>query len=161
MQTIQGSGRAAGFRFAVVVAKYNDFVTDRLQAGALAALAAAGVAPADITLVRVPGAFEIPLAALHAAESARFDAIVCLGCLIRGETAHFEYISSAVAQGLTTAAAATGVPMSFGVLTTNSIEEALARAVDGSGNKGHEAAVAAIEMAEVVAQLTRQATPRT
>jgi 6,7-dimethyl-8-ribityllumazine synthase len=127
MQTIQGSGRAAGFRFAVVVAKYNDFVTDRLQAGALAALAAAGVAPADITLVRVPGAFEIPLAALHAAESARFDAIVCLGCLIRGETAHFEYISSAVAQGLTTAAAATGVPMSFGVLTTNSIEEALTR----------------------------------
>ena len=164
MQTIQGSGRAAGFRFAVVVSKYNDFVTDRLQAGALAALAAAGVAPSDITLVRVPGAFEIPLAALHAAESAQFDAIVCLGCLIRGETAHFEYISSAVSQGLTQAAAATGVPMSFGVLTTNSIEEALARAgagVNSVGNKGHEAAVAAIEMAEVVAQLTRQATPRT
>jgi len=137
MQTIQGSGRAAGFRFAVVVSKYNDFVTDRLQAGALAALAA-----------------------LHAAESGRFDAIVCLGCLIRGETAHFEYISSAVAHGLTEGAAATGVPMAFGVLTTNSIEEALARAVEGSGNKGHEAAVAAIEMAEVVAQLTRQATPR-
>ena len=161
MHTIQGSGRAAGFRFAVVVAKYNDFITDRLQAGALGALASAGVAPSDITLVRVPGAFEIPLAALHAAESGRFDAIVCLGCLIRGETAHFEYISSAVAHGLTEGAAATGVPMAFGVLTTNSIEEALARAVEGSGNKGHEAAVAAIEMAEVVAQLTRQATPRT
>ena len=87
MQTIQGSGHAAGFRFAVVVSKYNDFVTDRLQAGALAALTAAGVAPADITLVRVPGAFEIPVAALHAAESGRFDAIVCLGCLIKGETA--------------------------------------------------------------------------
>jgi 6,7-dimethyl-8-ribityllumazine synthase len=161
MQTIQGSGRAAGFRFAVVVSKYNDFVTDRLQAGALAALASAGVAAADVTLVRVPGAFEIPLAALHAAESGRFDAIVCLGCLIRGETAHFEYIASAVAHGLAEGAAATGVPMSFGVLTTNSIEEALARAADGRGNKGHEAAVAAIEMAEVVAQLTRQATPRT
>jgi len=161
MQTIQGSGRAAGFRFAVVVARYNDFITDRLQAGAMAALAAAGVAPSDITLVRVPGAFEIPIAALHAAESGRFDAIVCLGCLIRGETAHFEYIASAVAHGLTDGAAATGVPMTFGVLTTNSIEEALARAVEGSGNKGHEAAVAAIEMAEVVAQLTRQATPRT
>jgi 6,7-dimethyl-8-ribityllumazine synthase len=160
MQTIQGSGRAAGFRFALVVSKYNDFVTDRLQAGALAALAAAGVATDDITVVRVPGAFEIPLAAQHAAETARYDAIVCLGCLIRGETAHFEYISSAVSLGLTNAAAATGVPMSFGVLTTNSIEEALARAVDGPGNKGHEAAVAAIEMAEVVAQLTRQATPR-
>jgi 6,7-dimethyl-8-ribityllumazine synthase len=161
MQTIQGTGRAAGFRFAVVVSKYNDFVTDRLQAGALAALGSAGVAATDITVVRVPGAFEIPLAAQHAAESARFDAIVCLGCLIRGETPHFEYISSAVALGLTTAAAATGVPMSFGVLTTNSVEEALARAGDGIGNKGHEAAVAAIEMAEVVAQLTRQAAPGT
>jgi 6,7-dimethyl-8-ribityllumazine synthase len=161
MQTIQGSGRAAGRHFAVVVSKYNDFVTDRLQAGALAALASAGVAPDDITVVRVPGAFEIPLAAQHAAESARFDAIVCLGCLIRGETPHFEYISSAVSLGLTTAAAASGVPMSFGVLTTNSIEEALARAGDGPGNKGHEAAMAAIEMAEVVAQLMRQATPGT
>ena len=161
MQTIEGTGRAAGLRFAVVVSKYNDFVTDRLQTGALSALAAAGVASGDITVVRVPGAFEIPLAAQHAAESGRYDAIVCLGCLIRGETPHFEYISSAVSQGLTTAAAATGVPMSFGVLTTNSVEEALARAGDGSANKGHEAAVAAIEMAEVVAQLTRQATPRT
>ena len=160
MHTIQGTGRAAGFRFALVVSKYNDFVTDRLQAGALAALAAAGVAPDDITVVRVPGAFEIPMAAQHAAESGQFDALVCLGCLIRGETPHFEYISSAVSHGLTLAAAATGVPMAFGVLTTNSIEEALARAVEGSGNKGHEAAVAAIEMAEVVAQLTRHATPK-
>ena len=161
MQTIQGTGRAAGLRFAVVVSKYNDFVTDRLQTGALSALASAGVASSDITIVRVPGAFEIPLAAQHAAESGLFAAIVCLGCLIRGETPHSEYISSAVSQGLTTAAAATGVPMSFGVLTTNSVEEALARAGDGGGNKGHEAAVAAIEMAEVVAQLTRQATPGT
>jgi len=158
MQTIEGTGRAAGFRFALVVSKYNDFVTDRLQVGALAALASAGVASDDITVIRVPGAFEIPLAAQHAAESGRFDAIVCLGCLIRGETSHFEYISSAVSHGLTTAAAATGVPMAFGVLTTHSIEEALARAADGMGNKGYEAAVAAIEMAEIVAQLTRRAT---
>jgi 6,7-dimethyl-8-ribityllumazine synthase len=160
MHTIQGTDRASGLRMAVVVSKYNDFVTDRLQAAALAALAAAGVASSDITVVRVPGAFEIPLAAQHAAESKRYDAIICLGCLIRGETAHFEYISSAVSHGLTAAAAATGVPMSFGVLTTNSVEEALARAGEGSGNKGHEAAVAAIEMAQVVAQLARQATPR-
>ena len=159
MDTIQGTGRAAGFRFAIVVSKYNDFVTERLQAGALSALTAAGVAAESMTVVRVPGAFELPLAAQHAAESGRFDAIVCLGCLIRGETAHFEYISSAVAHGLTTAAAATGVPMAFGVLTTNSVEEALARAGEGSGNKGHEAAVAAIEMAEVVAGLTRQRQP--
>jgi 6,7-dimethyl-8-ribityllumazine synthase len=161
MQTIQGHGRAAGLRFAVVVSKYNDFVTDRLQAGALAALSAAGAAPSDITVVRVPGAFEIPLAAQHAGESGRYDAIVCLGCLIRGETPHFEYIASAVAHGLTEAAAATGIPMAFGVLTTNSVEEALARAGDGTGNKAHETAVAAIEMAEVIAQLTRQPAPRT
>ncbi len=159
MDTIQSAGRAAGFRFALVVSKYNDFVTDRLQAGALGALSSAGVPPADVTVVRVPGAFEIPLAAQHAAESGRFDAVVCLGCLIRGETPHFEVIASAVAHGLTTAAAATGIPMAFGVLTTNSVEEALARAGDGPANKGHEAAVAAIEMAEVVAQITRQAAP--
>jgi 6,7-dimethyl-8-ribityllumazine synthase len=160
VDTIQGTGRAAGFRFALVVSKYNDFVTDRLQTAALAALSAAGVMPADVTVLRVPGAFEIPLAAQHAAESGRFDAVVCLGCLIRGETSHFEFIASAVAHGLTTAAAATGIPMAFGVLTTNSVEEALARAGDGPGNKGHEAAVAAIEMADVVAQMTRQASPR-
>ena len=161
MDTVEGNARAAaGFRFAVVVSKYNDFVTDRLQAAALAALSEAGVSPANVTVVRVPGAFEIPLAAQHAAESGRFDAIVCLGCLIRGETPHFEYIASAVSHGLTDASAATGIPMAFGVLTTNSVEEALARAGDGPGNKGHEAATAAIEMAQVVAQLTRQATPR-
>src|SRR5215211_9201071 len=118
MQTIQGSGRAAGFRFAVVVSKYNDFVTDRLQAGALEALAGAGVDRDVVTVVRVPGAYELPLAAQHAAESGRFDAVVCLGCLIRGETPHFEYISSAVSNGLTTAAAATGIPITFGAVTT-------------------------------------------
>ncbi len=160
MTTIQGMGRAAGFRFALVVSKYNDFVTDRLQAGAMAALAAAGVGSNDVTVVRVPGAFEIPLAAQHAAESGRFDAVICLGCLIRGETAHFEFIASAVAHGLTTASAATGIPMAFGVLTTNSAEEALARAGDGPSNKGHEAAAAAIEMAEIIAQVTRQAAPK-
>jgi len=159
MHTIQGSGRAAGFRFAVVVSKYNDFVTDRLQTGALEALATAGVDRDQVTVVRVPGAYELPLAAQHAAESGRFDAVVCLGCLIRGETPHFEYISSAVSHGLTTAAAATGIPITFGVLTTNSVEEALARAGDGPTNKGYEAAMAAIEMAEVVAALTRQRHP--
>jgi 6,7-dimethyl-8-ribityllumazine synthase len=157
VRTIDGSKSGAGRRVAVIVSKYNDFVTDRLQAGAIAALTGAGVASSDITVVRVPGAFEIPLAAQHAAESGRFDAIVCLGCLIKGETPHFEYISSAVSHGLTTAAAATGVPMSFGVLTTSSAEEAVARAGDGPGNKGHEAATAALEMADIIAQLTHAA----
>ena len=141
------------YRFALVVSKYNEFVTDRLQAGALEVLTGAGVAASEVTIVRVPGAFELPLAAQHAAESGRFDAIVCLGCVIRGETPHFEYICSAVAHGLTAAAAATGIPMAFGVLTTNSVEEALARAADGPANKGREAALAALEMADVVARL--------
>ena len=118
------------------MSKYNDFVTDRLQAGALAALAAAGVAPTTSPWCACPARSRFPLAAQHAAESGRFDAIVCLGCLIRGETPHFEYISSAVSHGLTTAAAATGVPMAFGVLTTNSVEEALARAGEGTRQQG-------------------------
>ena len=155
--TIEGSQTAKGLRFAVVVSKYNDFVTDRLQTGALAALAAAGADSTDITIVRVPGAFEIPTAARHAAHTGRFDAIVCLGCLIRGATPHFEYISSAVSLGLTEASGATGVPMTFGVLTTNSVEEALERAGDGSGNKGWEAAAAAVEMATLLAKIGREA----
>jgi len=156
VRTIEGTHMAAGFRFAIVVSKYNDFVTDRLQAGALAALAAAGVGADDVTVVRVPGAFEIPIAAQHAAETGTYDAIICLGCVIRGATPHFEYIASAVANGLMSASAATGIPMTFGVLTTNSVEEAIERAGEGNSNKGLEAAVAAVEMATVVAQLTRQ-----
>jgi 6,7-dimethyl-8-ribityllumazine synthase len=147
MAQIEGSQKGAGLRFAIVVSKFNDFVTDRLQAGALEGLASAGVAPADVTVIKVPGAFEIPFAAKEAAGRGTFAAIICLGCLIRGATAHFEYIASACAHGITDAAAATGVPMTFGVLTTNSVEEALERAGDGPSNKGWEAAIAAVEMA--------------
>jgi 6,7-dimethyl-8-ribityllumazine synthase len=150
---IEGTQSAEGFRFAIVVSRYHEFVTSKLEAGALAAFAAAGAADDAVTIVRVPGAYEIPIAAQLAAESGAFNALACLGCLIKGETPHFDYIASAVSQGLTEAAAATGVPMAFGVLTTNSVEEALARAGDGPGNKGWEAAAAAIEMASVVAQL--------
>ena len=153
MPRIEGVPPATGLRIAVIVSKYNDFVTDRLQAGALAALDGAGVAAADVTVVRVPGAFELPSAAQHAAATARFDAVVCLGCLIRGATPHFEYIASAVAHGLTAASAATGVPMAFGVLTTNSAEEALERAGEGKSNKGWEAAASAVEMATLIARL--------
>jgi len=155
MQTIQGDGRAAGYRFALVVSKYHEFVTERLEAGALAALSAAGAPSEGIMIVRVPGAFEIPLAAQHLAESGRYDAIICLGCLIQGETPHMAIIATAVADAIAAASAATGVPISFGVLTTNSIEEAIARAGEGPANKGQEAALAAIEMASVIAQLTR------
>jgi 6,7-dimethyl-8-ribityllumazine synthase len=155
MPAIQGSGSAKGFSFAVVVSRYHDFITTRLEAGALEALQAAGVGDA-VTLVRVPGAFEIPQAARCAAESGRFHAIVCLGCLIKGETPHFDFIASAVSQGLMDASGDTGVPMAFGVLTTNSIEEAQARAVDGPSNKGWEAATAAIAMAAIFAELSRR-----
>ncbi len=140
-------------KFALVVSQYNDFVTDRLQAGALAAFADAGVAAGAVTVVRVPGAFELPIAARLAAETGEFVAIACLGCLIRGATPHFEYISSAVAHGLTSASADTGIPITFGVLTTNSAEEALERAGEGRSNKGWEAASAAVEMAKVAARL--------
>jgi 6,7-dimethyl-8-ribityllumazine synthase len=154
MHTIEGARHGAGFRFAIVVSSYHDFVTGRLEKGAVDTLSGAGVSMDAITVIRVPGAFEIPIAAQHAAKSARYDAIIALGCLIKGETPHMEYIAAAVANGLTAAAAATGVPMAFGVLTTNSVEEALARAGDGANNKGREAAGAALEMASVVAQLT-------
>ena len=154
MIIVEGSQSAKGMRFAVVVSKFNDFVTDRLQDGALAALAAAGVETGAITVLRVPGAFEIPSAARHAAATGTFQAVVCLGCLIRGATPHFEYISSAVSHGLTEAAGATGVPMTFGVLTTNSVEEALERAGDGRSNKGWEAAMAAVEMATLLSRIT-------
>jgi 6,7-dimethyl-8-ribityllumazine synthase len=153
MRTIEGTPSAVGFRFAVIVAKFNDFVTGRLQKGALGALEAAGARSDDVVVVRVPGAFEIPMAARHAAETGQFDAVICLGCLIRGATPHFEYISAAVAHGLTTAAADTGVPITFGVLTTNAVEEALERAGEGPANKGWEAATAAIEMAGIATAL--------
>jgi 6,7-dimethyl-8-ribityllumazine synthase len=157
MRTLEGSQSAAGLRFALVVSKYHDFVTARLEKGAAAALEAAKVASDDIVVIRVPGAFEIPSAARHAADTGQFDAIVCLGCLIRGATPHFEIIASAVAHGLTVGSGETGVPMSFGVLTTNSVEEALERSGDGTSNKGWEAAAAAIEMAVLTALIARSA----
>jgi 6,7-dimethyl-8-ribityllumazine synthase len=153
MQTLEGTRSAAGYRFALVVARFNDFVTERLAAGAVDALKAADVAAEDIVVLRVPGSFEIPLAAQRAAETGRFHAVICLGCLIRGATPHFDYIAQAVSNGLTGAAAATGVPMAFGVLTTNSAEEALERAQPGPTNKGWEAAQAGVEMATLLARL--------
>ena len=121
--------------------------------GAQEALRETGIADDDVPILRVPGAFEIPIAAQRLAESSRVDAVVCLGCLIRGATPHFEYIASACAHGITAAAAATGVPMTFGVLTTNSVEEALERAVPGDGNKGREAALAAVDLVRTLQSL--------
>jgi 6,7-dimethyl-8-ribityllumazine synthase len=141
--------KADGLRFALVVSRYNDFVTTRLRDAAVEALVAAGASRDDIAVHEVPGSFEIPQAARRVAEMGKVDAVVCLGCLIRGATPHFEYIASAVAHGLTDASGETGVPMTFGVLTTNTVEEALERAGEGPANKGWEAASAAIEMARL------------
>jgi 6,7-dimethyl-8-ribityllumazine synthase len=153
MPMLEGARQAPGLQFAVVVARYNDFVTERLLAGAREGLASGGVADADVTVLRVPGAYEIPIAAQRAAETGRFAAVIALGCLIRGATPHFEYIASAVSHALAVAAGATGVPIAFGVLTTNSAEEAIERVGPGPANKGWEAALAAIEMATLLGVL--------
>ncbi len=143
----KGTSDARDLRIAIVVSRYNDFVTDRLREGAIDALRGAGAKDEAVDVLDVPGAYEIPQAAHAAALTGRYDAVVCLGCLIRGETPHFDYISSSVAHGIMQASMATGVPISFGVLTTESAEQALARAVPGTANKGWEAAIAAVEMA--------------
>jgi 6,7-dimethyl-8-ribityllumazine synthase len=147
-------GDASPFRFAVIVSRFNEQVTDSLRDAAVAALKEAGATDGHVQQFSVPGAFELPQAARAAAESGRFDAIVCLGCIIRGETPHFDYISSAVAHGITDAAGDTGVPMAFGVLTTDNMSQAQARSGPGADNKGREAAAAAIEMATLYKSLT-------
>jgi 6,7-dimethyl-8-ribityllumazine synthase len=138
-------------RIAIVVARFNDFVTERLLEGARQALIDGGLAEHDIDVHRVPGAFEVPLAAEVVASSGLVAGVVCLGCLIKGATPHFEYISSACAHGIMAAQSKTRVPMAFGVLTTNSVEQALERAVPGPGNKGREAAEAVLEMVRLLA----------
>lgn len=149
----------SGYRFALVVSRFNEAITERLKDGARAALLEAGAAAEDVEVVSVPGAFELPQAARCVAETGRFDAVVCLGCVIRGATPHFEYISAAVAHGIQEASGETGVPITFGVLTTDSREQAEERVVGGRGNKGFEAAAAAIEMALLFKRL-RAATGR-
>lgn len=150
-----GRDAAAGLRVAVIVSTYHGAVTRRLRDGAARALARAGVRKDRVAVVSVPGTFEIPFAARRAAECGRFDAVVCLGCVIRGETPHFEYIASAVAHGITAASQATGVPITFGVLTTDSHDQALARSAPDDTNKGWEAAMAAVQLTGVKRRLER------
>ena len=144
---------AAGYRFAIIVSKFNEAITGSLRDAARAALQSAGADAIDD--MHVPGAYELPQAARCAAETGRYDAIVCVGCVIRGETPHFDYISSAVAHGIMDAAGETGVPIAFGVLTTDTEAQAQARAGDGPDNKGWEAASAAIDMAVLFRRLGR------
>ena len=138
-----------GLRFALVVSRFNSFITERLLSGALDALQAAGAPEENIQVVRVPGSFEIPLAAKKLAEGARADAVIAIGCVLRGETAHFDYIASEVARGVQLAQLDTGVPIIFCVLTCDTLEQAIDRAGLKGGNKGHEAGVAAVEMANL------------
>ena len=149
-----GVGDASQLRVAVVASSYYETITDALVDGAVSALQDQGASGDQVVIIRVPGAFELPFVASQAAQTGRFDAVVCLGCVIRGETPHFDYISSAVAHGITTASQSTGVPMSFGVLTTNTYDEAVARAGAGADNKGREAALAAVQLTHVVRQLS-------
>ncbi len=139
----------SGLRFGIVVARFNRSVTAPLLTGALAGLAAHAVKDDDITVAHVPGAFEIPFAAQELARGGRYDALICLGAVIRGDTPHFEYICEEVTRGVGRIVDRQRIPVAFGVLTTNTIEQALARAGDGHGNKGYEAAVTAIEMARL------------
>jgi 6,7-dimethyl-8-ribityllumazine synthase len=157
---IQGELTARGLRFAVVVSRFNSFITERLLDGAQDALTRAGARKDDVAIVRVPGAFEIPVAAKHLAQSGRYDAIVCLGAVLRGDTPHFEHISAEASKGVAAAALNSGVPMSFGILTVESLEQAVDRAGLKSGNKGFEAAMTAVEMANLLRKIhARSAAP--
>ena len=157
MTTFSGQRRGDGLRVALVCSRFNDLITDRLLAGARDALVRHGVDEGSITVAWVPGAFELPLAALRLAGSGECDAVVCLGAVIRGATPHFDFVAGQCAAGLQRAQLDTGVPVIFAVLTTDTVEQALDRAGGKSGNKGFDGAVAAIEMADLLRQLPKRA----
>lgn len=149
-QIIEGQLTAKGLKLAVVVGRFNSLITDRLTQGALDAVSRCGGNTEDVTLVKVPGAFEIPLTAQKLASMKKYDAIVCLGAVIRGGTPHFDYIASEVAKGIAKVTLDSGVPVAFGVITADNLEQAIERAGTKQGNKGEQAALAAIEMAHVL-----------
>ena len=148
--THQGRLSAGGFRFALVSSRWNDFLTSRLVEGALDALGRLGADEGAVEHFRVPGSFEIPLAALKAAQSGRFDAIVCLGTVIRGQTPHFEYVAGEVTKGVAHVGLQTGVPVLYGIVTADTLEQAIDRAGVKAGNKGFEAAMSAVEMVNLL-----------
>lgn len=153
MQTFEGNLVAKGIRFAIVASRFNDFIVSRLVDGALDALARHGAGEEEISLARVPGAFEIPLAAQRLAARDDIDAVICLGAVIRGSTPHFDYVCAEVSKGIAQVSLASGKPVAFGVITTDSLEQAVERAGTKSGNKGFDAAVSAIEMANLLRSL--------
>jgi 6,7-dimethyl-8-ribityllumazine synthase len=156
VSALEGSLNACGRQFAIVAARFNSFITERLLISAIDGLERSGAEKKNIDLVRVPGAFEIPLAARKLAETKKYDAIICLGCLLRGDTAHYDVIVNEVTRGIGQSAQETGVPHAFGVLTCENLEQAIDRAGLKMGNKGFEAALAAVEMASLKEAISRQ-----
>jgi 6,7-dimethyl-8-ribityllumazine synthase len=153
--TIRGQLNAAGLRFGIIVSQFNSFITDRLLAGSLDALQRSGAGEKQIEVVRVPGSFEIPIAAKKLAATSRFDSIVCIGCILRGETSHYDVVVSETARGIQLAQLDSGVPMILCVLTCDTLEQAINRAGLKSGNKGYESGLAAIEMAHLSRKLAK------
>ena len=149
-RVIEANLSAEGKKFAIVVARFNDFITEKLTSGAMDALIRSGAKDGDIDIVKVPGAFEIPLVATKVAVTQKYHAVICIGAVIRGSTPHFDYVSAEVSKGVAQAGLSSGVPVIFGVLTTDTIEQAIERAGTKAGNKGWSAAVSAIEMANLM-----------
>ena len=152
-KSLEGKLIAKGLRFGMVLSRFNNFIAERLLEGALDALKRSGAEEEDCTVARVPGAFEIPLAAKKMVKSGRYDAIICLGCVIRGATPHFEYIATEVTKGIAHLSLENEIPISFGVLITDTIEQAIERAGTKAGNKGFDAAMSAIEMANLMKEI--------
>ena len=153
---LHGQLSVDGQRFAIVVSRFNEFITSKLLAGAIDALKRHGAADESITVVHVPGAFELPFMAKKLAESGLYDAVICLGCVIRGQTPHFEYVAGQAARGIAEVGLATGLPTTFGVITADTLEQAVERAGAKAGNKGVDAAVSAIELVNLLRQLPTQ-----
>jgi 6,7-dimethyl-8-ribityllumazine synthase len=153
VKSFEGKLAAKGFRFVVICSRFNDFIVNRLLDGAMDALLRHGAEEPKIDVIKVPGAFEIPLTAKKAAKSEKYDAVICLGAVIRGSTPHFEYVAAEVTKGIATVGLETEIPITFGILTTDNIEQAIERAGTKSGNKGWDAAISAIEMVNLLKQV--------
>jgi 6,7-dimethyl-8-ribityllumazine synthase len=152
-QVLEGKISAEGFRFGMIVSRFNDFISSKLVEGAMDALLRHGAKEDQVSLAKVPGAFEIPLAAKKLAQSGKYDAVICLGAVIRGSTPHFEYVAAEVSKGIANVALETNIPVTFGVLTTDNLEQAIERAGTKAGNKGWDAAMAAMEMVNLYKDL--------
>ncbi len=155
VKTVEGKLIAKGLKFGIVVSRFNSFISDRLLEGTMDALRRSGAGEEDCVVARVPGSFEIPLAAKKMAKTGRYDAIICLGCVIRGATPHYAYIATEVTKGIATVSLESEIPVALGVLTTDTIEQAIERAGTKVGNKGFDAAMSAIEMANLLREMGR------